>query len=93
MSKADGVTNVAKELAKESDYMSFIPKVVALVQKTYKKTISSNDKKQMVINVVKTIMPETYTDDSIIEGLIDLTFYLARDVEIRKLLKKSCSCF
>jgi hypothetical protein len=93
MSRAEKVKSEAEGVAPSSDYLTFIPKVIGIVQSHYKKEVSSKDKKKMVIALVKELFPKAYSDETIISEIIDLTFWLCRNNELRKLLKKSCSCF
>ena len=93
MDKSDKIKSEAVELATHSNYLTLIPKLVALIQKNYGKKISSADKHQMVVQLAQELFPDSYKDDSIVSDIINLTFYLARSVEIRRLLKHSCSCF
>ena len=87
------VKKEAIAIAPASDYLTFIPKVIGIVQKHYKKDVASSDKKKLVIALVKQLYPEAYKDDSIIDDVINLTFWLCRNNDLRKLLKKSCNCF
>ena len=96
MSRSEKVKKEAEGVAPSSDYLTyctFIPKVIGIVQSHYKKEVSSKDKKKMVIALVKELFPKAYSDETIISEIIDLTFWLCRNNELRKLLKKSCSCF
>ena len=91
--KFEQVKKEAKVVAPTSTYLTLVPKVVGIVQKYYQKNISSADKKKVVIALVKELFPEAFSDETIIGEIIDLTFWLCRNNELRKLLKKSCSCF
>lgn len=91
--KFEEVKKEAKVVAPTSTYLTVIPKLVGVVQKYYKRELSSADKKRIVVSLAKELFPEAFSDDTIIGELIDLTFWLARNRELQQLLKKSCSCF
>ena len=78
MNRPEQIKKEALAVAPASDYLTFIPKVIGIVQKTYKKDIASSDKKKMVIAITKELYPEAYSDDSIIDDVIELTFWLYR---------------
>jgi len=91
--KSDQIKLEATELATHSSYLTIVPELVALIQRNYGKKISSADKHKMVVSLARELFPDSYANDDIVSDVIQLTFYLARSVEIRRLLKRSCSCF
>ena len=91
--KSEKIKSAAVELATHSNYLTIIPKLVELIQRHFGKKIPSTDKHQLVVLLAQELFPNSYANDSIVSDVINLTFFLARSVEMRRLLKRSCNCF